>query len=150
MHFLSRRQLRKKIDVDLIVNAINEAEGLTSGEIKVSIAPFFWGNVRRAAEKTFVRLSMSRTKERNGILFFIVPSRRKFAILGDSGIHTKVGQEFWQSLAELLTEHFRKKEFTTGLVKAINQVGLKLAEHFPYEARADINELSDEVDFAEK
>jgi len=143
----SRRKLMKAVDVELVKKAIQEAEVRTSGEIRVSVAPFFWGPVRRVAEKAFVRLNMSRTSAKNGILFFIVPSRRKFVVLGDEGIHARAGQELWESLASILSGHFRKGEFTEGLVEAIGEAGLKLAAHFPYDRTTDVNELPDDVDF---
>jgi len=142
-----RRKLLKKIDQDRIIAAIKKTERRTSGEVRVSVSRFFWGSVRPVAERAFVRLGMSATKDRNGILFFIVPARRRFMILGDEGIHARVGQDFWDSLAGVLSEHFQKGEFTEGLVKAIEAAGAKLAEHFPYDPATDVNELSDEVEF---
>lgn len=143
----SRRQLRKAVDVDRVKAAIAAAERLTSGEVRVSVAHFFWGGVRPAAERAFARLGMTATKDRNGVLFFIVPARRKFVVLGDEGIHAKVGQEFWQALAGKMSERFRAGEFTEGLVEAIDEAGRQLAVHFPYDAEADVNELADDVDF---
>lgn len=142
-----RRKLMKTIDGERVLAAIREAERRTSGEIRVSVARLFWGNVRGVAEKAFVRMKISGTRDRNGILFFIVPARRRFAVLGDSGIHAKVGQEFWDALAALLSESFRKGEFTEGLVRAIGAAGERLAEHFPYDRSADVNELPDAIDF---
>ena len=143
-----RRKLLKTIDRERLLSVIQEAERRTSGEIRVSVAPFFWGNVRKVAERAFVRLKMTETRDRNGILFFIVPARHRFAVLGDSGIHARVGQEFWGLVAGLLSESFRKGEYTEGLVRAISAAGEKLAEHFPYDAASDVNELPDDIDFA--
>jgi uncharacterized membrane protein len=144
--FGRRQALMKKIDRELVLRAIREAERVTSGEIRVSVSRFFWGNVRRVAEKAFVRLGMAGTRERNGILFFIVPSRRAFVVLGDEGIHARVGQDFWDSLAAVLSGHFRKGDFTGGLLEAIQAAGEKLSTHFPYDAATDANELPDEID----
>ncbi len=144
----SRAKLLRTIDRDKVREAIGEAERRTSGEIRVSVSRFFWGSVRKVAERAFDRLGMTRTKERNGILFFIVPSRRRFAVLGDEGIHAKVGQEFWDTVAAHLGEHFRKGEFTQGLVDAIGEAGERLAAHFPYDAETDVNELPDDIDFS--
>lgn len=145
----TRHQLIKTIDVDRVKDAIAKAERATSGEVRVSVARFFWGSVRAAAESAFARLGMTGTKDRNGILFFIVPSRKRFVILGDEGIHAKVGQAFWESLAGLMSEHFKKGEFTEGLVKAIGETGRQLGVHFPFDAVYDINELADDVDFGD-
>ncbi len=141
------RRLLRTIERERVLEAIRAAERRTSGEIRVSVAPLFWGNVRKVAERAFARLKMAETRDRNSILFFIVPGRRRFAVLGDSGIHAKVGQEFWDLVAGLLSESFRKNEYTDGLVRAIGAAGEKLAEHFPYDAASDINELPDDIDF---
>ncbi len=82
-----------RIDEARVQKAIAEAERRTSGEIRVSVSRFFWGPVRPVAERAFHRLKMDATKDQNGILFFIVPSRRRFVVLGDVGIHAHAGQE---------------------------------------------------------
>jgi len=143
----SRRALLKCIDREKVLTAIRDAERRTSGEIRVSVSRFFWGNVRKVADRAFARLGVSGTRDRNGILLFIVPSRRSFTVLGDEGIHARVGQEFWDGLAAILSEEFRKGAFTEGLVRAIAAAGDKLAVHFPYDAANDVNELPDDVDF---
>lgn len=143
----SRHKLMKTIDVARVKAAIAEAERCTSGEIRVSVSRFFWGGVRRAAESAFTRLGMTRTKDRNAVLFFIVPARKRFVVLGDQGIHAKVGQEFWECVAGLMSERFKKGEFTEGLVAGIGEAGRELAAGFPYDASTDVNELADDVDF---
>jgi uncharacterized membrane protein len=143
---MTRGKLLRTLDNNRIRQAIREAEQLTSGEICVSVAPMFWGNVEKAAEKAFVRMGMTRTKERNGVLFFVVPSRRKFVVLGDSGIHAKVGPEFWRHIVDVVSEKFHVGDFSEGLVMGIRAVGEKLADHFPYQGERDINELPNEVD----
>jgi len=145
----NRRKLMKAVDVERVKAAIGEAERQTSGEIRVSVARFFWGGVRAAAERAFARLGVARTKDRNGVLFFIVPARKKFVVLGDAGIHARVGQEFWDCVAGLMSGHFKKGEFTEGLVAAIREAGRELAAAFPYDAAVDVNELADDVDFGE-
>ena len=147
MGFLHRRKLLNQLDVESIRKAIRDAERETSGEVRVSVSRFFWGSVRRAAERAFWRLGMTGTRQRNGILFFIVPSRRRFVVLGDEGIHAKVGQEFWDEIAGILSAEFRKKRFQEGLLRGIALAGEKLAAHFPYDAATDRNELPDDVDF---
>lgn len=142
-----RSRLRRSIDEDRVLEAIEAAERRTSGEVRVSIAPFFWGSVERAADRAFVRLGMERTAERNGILFFLVPSRRRFVVLGDEGIHAKVGADFWSKVAAAVSERFRERDFTGGLVLGIETVGRELAAHFPFDPGSDRNELPDAVDY---
>jgi uncharacterized membrane protein len=144
---MTRRQLLRNIDAARVKEAIARAERRTSGEIMVSVAPIFWGSVEKAAQKAFVRLGVAQTKEHNGVLIFVVPGRKKFMVLGDSGIHAKVGQEFWEAVAGQLSGHFRKGDFTGGLVSAVDVIGEKLGMYFPYEAATDVNGLPDDVDF---
>jgi uncharacterized membrane protein len=144
---MTRKKLLQIIDRDRIKSAIQETEHRTSGEICVSVAPLFWGSVEKAADKAFARLGMTRTKDRNGVLFFVVPARRKFVVLGDQGIHDRVGQEFWNAVAAAVSEKFRRGDFTGGLVHGIETVGEQLSTHFPYDPDTDKNELPDDVDF---
>ncbi len=148
--FMTHKALLRAIDPGRVEEAIRQAERKTSGEIRVSVSRFFWGDVRRVAERAFNRLGMTATRERNGILFFVVPSRRRFVILGDEGIHAKVGQEFWERVAAAVSEHLRHGDFTLGLVHGIETVGEQLARHFPFDPATDTDELSNEIDFGEK
>lgn len=144
---MTHRKLLHLIDSDRIKEAIQKAERRTSGEICVSVSRLFWGSVEKAADKTFGRLGIARTNQRNGVLFFVVPSRRQFVVLGDEGIHAKVGQDFWRQVADRVSERFREGDFTGGLVKGIEEVGEQLATHFPYHADSDVDELTNDVNF---
>ena len=147
---MTRKKLLQIIDRERIKSAIQAAEHRTSGEICVSVAPFFWGRIEKAADKAFVRMGVVRTKHRNGVLFFVVPARRKFVVLGDTGIHERVGQEFWHRVVAVVTERFREGDFTGGLVRGIQEVGEQLAAYFPYDPETDEDELPDDVDFGGK
>ena len=144
---MTRKKLLQVIDRDKIKEAIQRAEQRTSGEICVSVAPFFWGSIEKAADKAFVRMGITQTKDRNGVLFFVVPSRRRFVVLGDRGIHERVGQAFWDRVAAAVSEKFRDGDFTGGLLKGVEEVGEQLAAHFPYDAATDKDELGNDVDF---
>ena len=150
MPFMHRRRLIKEIDGSRVKEAIQAAEKRTSGEIRVSVSLYFWGRVKPVAEKAFRRLGMTATRQRNGILFFIVPSRRRFVVLGDEGIHAKVGQEFWDHLTATMAAEFKKGRFQEGLIKGIEEAGERLATHFPYDPARDKNELPDDIDFGRR
>lgn len=119
------------IDPERIVRAIVDAERNTTGQIRVSIAPRPWGSVRKAAEGAFKRLGMTRTPHRNGVLIFVVPSRREFVILGDVAIHERVGQEFWELVAAAMSQRIRNGDLTGGIVHGIEASGVELAAYFP-------------------
>ena len=44
---------------------------------------------------------------------------QKFAVIGDTGIHQRCGEEFWQRLVEAMREHFKAENFTDAVVHAI-------------------------------
>jgi uncharacterized membrane protein len=133
------------IDVGRVEAAIRAAEARSSGEIRVAISRFyFWGNVRRAADAAFVRLHMDRTRHRNGVLLFVAPRLRRFAVVGDVGIHGHVTPAFWNDLADDLGAAFRSGEMTGGLERAVALIGDRLAQHFPPEPD-NPNELPDQV-----
>ena len=88
---------------------------------------------------------MTKTAQRNGVLFYIAPRLRKFQILGDSGIHEKCGDDFWKEVASEMEESFRRDAFTEGILRGIEKVGEVLARHFPHSAR-DEDELPDTID----
>ena len=69
-------------------------------------------------------------------------------VRGDDGIHARVGQAFWDDLVAAMSAHFRRGEFTEGLVFGIGAAAEQLAIHFPYDAKQDVNELPDDVDLA--
>jgi uncharacterized membrane protein len=120
-----------RIDKNRIKQAIQKAERRTSGQICVSLSPPFWGDIWKAAERAFERLDMTATRDRNAVLFFVVPARHRFVVLGDLGIHQKVGQEFWHRIARALADRFKQGDFTGGIVEGIEVVGEGLARHFP-------------------
>jgi uncharacterized membrane protein len=146
MIWITKGKIRKLIDVDRVERAIAAAEQKTSGEIRISIAPWFWGSVDRAADAAFVRLGMTQTAERNGVLFFLVPSRHTFVVRGDSAIHQHVGQAFWDQLATTMSAYFRRREFTEGLLWAIGAAADRLASHFPGRHESDVDELPNDID----
>jgi uncharacterized membrane protein len=133
-----------KIDHALVVAAIIAAELKTSGEIRVVISRGKVGHPVIAAQAEFTRLGMTATAHRNGVLIFLAPRSRNFAVIGDTAVHEKCGDAFWADLAAAMTAHFQRSDFTAGLVHGIEHAGKLLAEHFPRSA-ADRNELPSDI-----
>src|SRR5437667_5287765 len=132
------------LDSDRIVAAIAEAEKKSSGQVRVHVTHRKPENLEERAARRFEKLGMTRTAHRNGVLIYIAPKLRRFRILGDTGVHEKCGDEFWKETASEMEEHFRRGEFTEGVVRGIEKAGELLAAHFPRSA-GDRNELPDEV-----
>ena len=142
---MKAKDFLKQLRHDEIVAAIRSAEKKTSGEIRVFISHKEIEDVVKAAEAQFERLGMTKTRHRNGVLIFVAPSVRKFAVIGDEAVHRQCGDAFWRELAAEMTSHFKQSDFTQGIVHGVRKAGQLLALHFPHEPD-DRNELSDEVE----
>ena len=129
-----------------ILSAIMEAENKTSGEIRVHIETRLEGDVLDRAAWIFKKINMDNTTERNGVLFYLALTNRKFAIIGDQGINAKVPEDFWDRIKEVLENNFRQGKFTEGLIKGILMAGSQLKEDFS-RLKDDINELPDDILF---
>ena len=131
-----------------VVDAITAAELNTSGEIRLHIENKCKGDVIDRAKVVFSDLKMFETENRNGVLIYIALLDHKLCVWGDKGIHSKVGQSFWDSEVAELIQAFKEKQFEKGLVKLIGSIGTKLSSLFPYQDD-DTNELDNSISFNE-
>ncbi len=136
-----------KPDEKRIMEAIGKAETNTSGEIRVHVQPRCKGEPMEVAKKVFERLKMTRTEQRNGVLFFVAHKDQKFTILGDKGIDDVVPKDFWESIVKVVTDCFGEGRPADGLCDGITAAGNALKEFFPYQSD-DVNELNDEISYA--
>ena len=127
-----------------IVEAIRRVEESTRGEIRVHVKPGGSKEPMKEAVKVFRRLGMHRTKERNAVLIFVAPKNRCFAIVGDEGIHRKVGDDFWNGTRDVMSGLFTQGDIVGGIVAAVRSAGDKLKVHFPASSN-NPDELSDAV-----
>lgn len=132
-----------------ISNQIKKSEQNTSGEIRISIREqrSFWEfkrDIKELAAKEFRKLGMTGTRDKTGILLFLLLGERKFHILADEGINSKVKQNTWDIVRDEIQNEFREGKFAQGIIKGIERVGNILSEHFPIR-KDDTNELSNKV-----
>lgn len=132
------------LDRTQIQRAIALAESETSGEIRVIVYPRAVDDPVATAKQEFVRLGMHRTRRRNAVLILVAPSARSYAIYGDKEVHARCGDRFWKEVADHMLQHFRRGEFTEGVVQAVLRTGSVLAKFFP-PSPEDENELPDDV-----
>lgn len=137
-----------KKEKEHIKNSIEAAEKYTSGEIRVHIAGSVKNDVIIEAKDTFEKIGMTNTIHRNGVLIFFAIRNRSFAIIGDSGIHQKIGDDQWKEIAMEMQSYFRKDDFAGGLEYGIKRIGQVLSIHFPHN-KDDLNELPDDISFGE-
>src|SRR3974390_2412337 len=139
------RKFLDQLRHDEIVAAIREAEQKTSGEIRVFVSRKPVLDPLTEAQSHFLEMHMDKTRDRNGVLIFVAPHSHKFAVVGDTAVHAKCGEEFWQELTKEMSHYFRDSQFTIGIIHGVHKAGELLAQHFPHRPD-DENELSDEVE----
>jgi uncharacterized membrane protein len=132
-----------------ISKKITEAEKTTSGEIRVGVCEKKKfadrkKDIRKLAEQEFYRLNMHITRDKTGILLFLLLSERQFYILADEGINSKVSQNTWDGVRDEILSKFREGQYTKGITAGVEKVGKILTEFFPIKAD-DTNELSNKI-----
>ncbi len=142
--FMETDEFLAKLDEPKIVAEIALAEKTTSGEIRVFVScQEVEDPVARAAAR-FEKLGMTQTALRNGVLLYFAPRSKKFAIVGDVGIHEKCGSGFWEEVSAEIRERLRTEKFTDAILHGVRKVGARLARHFPPEA-GDRDELPNDI-----
>lgn len=139
-------------DLERIKNKISEFEKTTSGEIVISIKEkrnFFEKkkSLFELAQKEFVKAKIANTENSTGVLIFILFSEKQFYILPDTNISKVVEKDFWQKLADDMSEKFKSRNFADGLIECIDKIGEVLKNNFPIKPD-DKNELPNEIRFS--
>lgn len=127
-----------------IIKAIRLAEKETSGEIRVHLEKSTEKETLERAKEVFYLLNMDRTKQRNGVLFYVAVADKKFSVLADKGINEVVPNNFWNDIKDAILEKFKNSNYTEGLIHGIVETGSKLKQYFPYHNN-DKNELPDSI-----
>ena len=87
---------------------------------------------------------MHKTKDKTGVLFFILFDEHKFEIIADEGINSKIEDSEWKTFSEKISDLFRQEKYFDGIKFVIEKIGDRLAAEFPVQSD-DKNELSNEV-----
>ena len=131
-----------------IVDAIRNAERMTSGEVRVYVegkCPYM--DALDRASQLFFKMKMNETNDRNGVLVYVAVKDRQLAIFGDEAIHNKVGSEYWLAELKKMIEQIKDKSIAAGISEIVTDIGEVLNKYFPYNNDTDKNELPDEIVF---
>jgi len=101
--------------------------------------------VRGRALRAFHEHGLQRTAEGTGVLVFASLLERRAVVLGDHGIHARMGEAGWDEAVGALVAGLKLGDPGRGFEEAIARCGARLAEHFPRQAGAAAppNELGD-------
>ncbi|HUL43570.1 MAG TPA: TPM domain-containing protein [Bacteroidota bacterium] len=138
-----------KEDLKKLAQAVADAEKNTSGQIRVVARHSrHWKerklSLRDLALREFYRLGVQNTGHHTGVLLLVLFSERKFEIVADEGIHTRVTEGTWERIAAGMSIHFRKENYVEGISEAVKTIGNELAKYFPRDPEST-NELPDEI-----
>ena len=134
-------------DLEAIAQAVQRVEARTTAEIRVHLerqVPARRETLGRAQE-VFRRLRMHRTRERNSVLIYLALEDHKLAIVGDTEIHARVGPLYWEAVRDLMVGHLRAAAPREAVVRAVEDLGRTLVQHFPQRPGQDPDELANEV-----
>ncbi|HEY5258621.1 MAG TPA: TPM domain-containing protein [Candidatus Baltobacteraceae bacterium] len=113
-----------------IRHAIRRAEAGTTGHVAVRVVrdadvdPF----ARATAE--FETAGLHRAEHRNAALILVAPRARRFAVIGDSALHERVGPAFWDEVVARVQPAFAAGKLADGIERAIESIGEQFHAHF--------------------
>lgn len=96
------------------------------------------------ALQEFHLLRLRETRERTGVLIFVSLFEHRVVVLGDAGIHAKVGDAHWERTRDAVLEGIVRGSLADGLVAGVRACGDVLAEHFP-RTPGNENEIADRL-----
>ncbi len=137
--------------LDSITKAIGEIEKRSSGEIRICMKKKTGylerkKSARDLALQHFFKLNMGNTKNRTGLLLFLIFADKKFEIIADEGINSKISREHWNEISEKIKEYFSAEKYSEGIHHCIGKIGEILIREFPVKDD-DVNELPNEIVF---
>ncbi len=101
-------------------------------------------SVERRAFELFSSRGLYKTQARTGMLLLISELEHQVVILGDRGIHEKVGDAGWQAHVDHIVASIRRSDGVTGVLDVIERLGRVHAELNPVTS-GDTNELPDDI-----
>ena len=99
---------------------------------------------RERAMQMFIERGIHNTRDQSGILVMLSELEHQVVILGDAGIHQKVGDDGWEGYIKRIVTGLKGGQAAASIVAVLQDLGAQLAAHFP--ARVDdTDELANEV-----
>ena len=121
-----------------IEEAIEASEKLHRAEIRVAIevaldlrALWRVNTARERALEMFTELGVWHTRERNGVLIYVLLAERDVEIVADSGFDGRVEEPEWLSVCTVIERDFAARRWRDGVLRGIEAVGVLAAREFP-------------------
>ncbi|HUQ51492.1 MAG TPA: TPM domain-containing protein [Gammaproteobacteria bacterium] len=121
-----------------IEEAVEASEKLHRAEIRVAIevaldVRALWRvrSARERAHEVFTELAVWNTRERSGVLIYVLLAERDVEIVADSGFDGRVGESEWQRVCTIIEREFAAGRWRDGVVRGIEAVTGLLTHAFP-------------------
>jgi uncharacterized membrane protein len=136
-HWIVQRGFPRRT-LDAIEAAISASEKTHDGELRFAVEaglhplPVMHGQTaRQRAQEVFAHLRVWDTQHNTGVLIYVQLVDRRIEIVADRGISAKVAQAEWDAICARMEEAFKAARFEEGALKAIAEITVLLAQHFP-------------------
>jgi putative membrane protein len=114
--------------------------------VRLALVPRFLKRrkAREAAERQFCARGVANTAGRTGVLIYVALAERHAAVLTDSAVHARFGDDAWRELIAGLIGEIRSGRLAEGLIGAVTTLSARLAADFPVQP-GDRDELDNKV-----
>ena len=130
----------------LLAYAIGSWIGLSASVIRaVTSSERLRRKVQLRAEQAFAQHSLSRTRQRTGVLLMVSLLERHVYVLPDLGIGATVAPAQWNEVVEAVVTKLRANDVAGGLCAGIERCGVLLAGACPATPGDNPNELSNRL-----
>jgi putative membrane protein len=100
--------------------------------------------VNLRAQNEFYQARLNQCKDATGILIFISLFEHEVVILADQSIAGKLDANAWEGVVQTLTQNIKSKQFSTGLMQAVDDCARIASEYFP-PTKNQLNEFADKL-----
>jgi uncharacterized membrane protein len=121
-----------------IEEAIEASEKGHRAEIRVAIevaldlrALWRIRSARERALEVFTELGVWNTREKNGVLIYVLLAERDVEIVADSGFDGRVEESEWQRVCTVIEREFAAGRWRDGVLRGIEAVTVVLTRAFP-------------------
>jgi uncharacterized membrane protein len=146
MRFLSHLMLPRSVlarrfpshAMSAIEDAIEASEQLHRAEVRVVIEVALdlrtlWRlkSARERALEVFTELAVWNTRERNGVLIYVLLAERDLEIVADSGFEGRIEESEWRDVCTVAEREFAAGRWRDGVLRGIQAASVLLAREFP-------------------
>jgi uncharacterized membrane protein len=121
-----------------IEDAVEASEKRHRAEIRVAVEVALdvrelWRvrSARNRALEVFTELGVWNTRERNGVLIYVLLAERDVEIVADSGFDGRVQESEWQRVCGVIGQEFEASRWRDGVLRGIEEIGVLLTREFP-------------------